>query len=156
METPDIRHSTYGSSSALLQQGDAGIAYLNKQAGIGDTVMAVRHHQLGGKPVQQLVFTQAQEHHQMANPPRRLVQVFIVDPSESVPLNDCLLHQGDIKMTDLTDQELFYEVDIKQLLDRHNEKRTKIVDKTVKERTEYLEPARIRDLRMQIVTVATF
>ena len=87
---------------------------------------------------------------------RRLVQVVIVDPNENVPLDDCLIYDGKPKLTDATDQELFFEVDIKTLLDAHNEKRTKIVDRKVKERTEYLEPAKIRDLRMVVVEIAKF
>ena len=30
------------------------------------------------------------------------------------------------------------------------------MDKAVKERTEYLEPARVRDLKMVVTTIATF
>jgi hypothetical protein len=32
----------------------------------------------------------------------------------------------------------------------------KIADKKVKDRTEYLEPAKVRDLKMTVVTVASF
>ena len=69
---------------------------------------------------------------------------------------DCVLYKGELQLTDLTDQELFYEIDIRALLQVHNERRATIVDKNIKERVEHLEPARIRDLRMQIVTVAQF
>jgi hypothetical protein len=87
---------------------------------------------------------------------RRLVQVFIADPNDNIPVDQCLLYSGEQKLTDLTDQELFFEIDIKSLLAAHNEKRVKIVDKTVKERTEYLEAARVRDLKMVVATLATF
>ena len=87
---------------------------------------------------------------------RRLVQVFIADPNENIPLADSLLYSGEQKLTDATDQELFFEIDIKDILAKHNEKRVKIVDKKIKERTEYLEPAKIRDLKMVVVNVATF
>ncbi len=93
---------------------------------------------------------------QMAAAPRRLVQVFIADTDENVPLDDCLIYSGEQKLTDLTDQELFFEIDIRTLLQAHNDKRTKLVNKAVKERTEYLEPARIRDLKMTVVVIATF
>lgn len=85
---------------------------------------------------------------------RRVVQVFIADPNENVPLDDCLLFKGEEKLTDATDQELFLELDIKNLLEKHNLKRTKVVDKKVKDRTEHLEPAKVRDLKMVVVTVA--
>ncbi len=87
---------------------------------------------------------------------RRLVQVFIADPDENVPLENSLIYSGEQKLTDLTDQELFFEIDIKVLLSAHNEKRTTIVNKKVKERTEYLEPVKVRDLKMVVVNVATF
>jgi len=87
---------------------------------------------------------------------RRLVQVFIADPHDSLPLEQSLLYSGEQKFTDATDQELFFEIDIKSILAEHNEKRSKIVNKSVKDRTEHLEPAKIRDLKMVVVTVATF
>ena len=87
---------------------------------------------------------------------RRLVQVFIADPDESVPLEQSMLYSGDQKLTDATDQELFFEIDMKSALEKHNAERIKLVNKKVKERTEYLEPAKIRDLKMVVVNVATF
>ena len=87
---------------------------------------------------------------------RRLVQVFVADPNENIPLDKCLLYKGDLKLTDCNDQELFFEIDIKTILDTHNKVRAATVNKAVKERTEYLEPARIRDLRMTVVEVAKF
>ena len=97
---------------------------------------------------------QEQEMNKMSN--RRLVKVIIVDPNENIPLNDCILYSGEEKLTDATDQELFFEIDIKRLLDEHNAKRTKFIDKKVKERSEYLEPAKIRDLKMVVVGIASF
>ena len=85
---------------------------------------------------------------------RRIVQVFVADPNENLSLEDCLLFKGEEKLTDATDQELFFELDIKELLEKHNINRIKIIDKKVKDRTEYLEPAKVRDLKMVVVTVA--
>lgn len=92
----------------------------------------------------------------MAKNTRRLVKVIIMDPNENIPLDKCILYSGEEKLTDLDDQELFFELDIKAMLATHNEERVKIADKKVKERVEYLEPARIRDLKMVVVTVAQF
>lgn len=89
-------------------------------------------------------------------PTRRLVQVFIADPDERVPLEQSMIYSGEQKLTDLTDQELFFEVGIKSLLGLHNAKRTQIIDKSVKDRSEYLEPAKIRDLKMVVTTIAQF
>ena len=87
---------------------------------------------------------------------RRLVRVMIVDPNENVPLDKCVLHMGVEKITDATDQELFFELDIKNILDTYNVDRTTFVDKTIKDRTAYLEPAKVRDLRMMVIAGATF
>src|ERR1700719_4310620 len=87
---------------------------------------------------------------------RRLVQVYIVDPDENVSVDQAMLYKGAKQFTDLTDQELFFEIDIKSILNQHNEKRVKLINKKVKERTEHLEPAKIRDLKMVVVTIAQF
>lgn len=86
----------------------------------------------------------------------RFVQVFIADPDESLPIENRLLYEGDQKVTDLTDQELFFEIDIKRILDAHNEFRVTQRNKKIKDRTENLEPTRIRDLKMVVVDIATF
>lgn len=87
---------------------------------------------------------------------RRLVRVFVSDPDPRVGLDDCILYRGSEHLTESTDQELYFELNIKELLDKHNEKRTKVVDDTVKDRTEYLKPVKIRDLRMVVVEIAVF
>lgn len=92
----------------------------------------------------------------VADPKRRLIKVIIVDPDDRVPLDKSVLYSGSEKLTDLTDQELFFEIDIKNVLDKHNADRIRIVDKTIKERQEYLEPVKVRELRMVVVTVASF
>ena len=90
---------------------------------------------------------------------RRIVQVFIADTTEDIPLENGLLHQGEPKFTDLTDEELFFEIGMKELLDAHNEIREKTLDKKATKksgRDVYLEPARIRDLKMVVVDIAVF
>lgn len=89
----------------------------------------------------------------------RIVKVFIADTNENIPLEQQLVYRGDEKLTDLTDQELYFELNMNDLLAKHNEKRRKIVDKKVAEksgRDVYLEPARIRDLNMVVVNIASF
>lgn len=87
---------------------------------------------------------------------RRLVQVYIADPDENVPLEKSLLYSGTQKLTDLTDQELFFDIDMRTILEAHNAYRITVVNRKVKERVENLEPVKIRDLRMVVVDVATF
>jgi hypothetical protein len=87
---------------------------------------------------------------------KRLVRVFVVDPDEAIDIDKSLLYDSKEKMTDLDDQELFFEIEIKELLAKHNEYRGTVIDKDVKERTEHLEPIRIRELKMTVVTLAEF
>lgn len=145
MEMPAMASSTYSSTS---HTGQALQQNLNQfQQGIRgqEDALIKRANQIIEKREAQPMTT-----------PRRLVQVFVADPDENVPLDDCLLYKGDLQVTDLTDQELFFEIDIKSVLDAHNAKRTLLVDKSVKERVQHLEPARIRDLKMTVVLVAQF
>ena len=86
----------------------------------------------------------------------RIVQVFIADVDDNVPVDKRVLYQGTPKVTDATDQELFFEISINELLKAHNDMRTKVINKKVKDRTEYLEPARIRDLKMIVTALASF
>lgn len=89
----------------------------------------------------------------------RVVKVFIADPNENVPLEKRMIYRGEEKTTDLTDQELFFEVPMQDLLGKHNEYRRSLVDRKQAEkfgRDILLEPVKIRDLRMVVVTVASF
>lgn len=95
----------------------------------------------------------------MPNPSRRFVQVFISDTNENVPLEKSMLFVGEQKLTDLNDQELFFEIPLAEKLKLHNEMRVKCIDKdpTKKSGKEvFLEPAKIRDLKMVVVTIAQF
>lgn len=89
----------------------------------------------------------------------RIVKVFIVDPNENLPLESRILHRGEEKLTDLTDQELFFEINIQPLLAKHNEGRVTTLDKkasTAMGKPVHLEAVRIRDLKMNVVEVAKF
>jgi hypothetical protein len=162
-ETPLIASSTYASNTVglgdfqgIMMQGTVQPDLHQLAVLAAQRDEAVRQYALA--PRRQTPSQSAQGAIIMPAPTtaRRLVQVFIADPDENVPLADCLLYSGEQKLTDLTDQELFFEVDIKSILEAHNDKRVTLVNKVVKERTEYLEPARIRDLKMTVVTIAQF
>lgn len=97
----------------------------------------------------------------MANnqPTRRIVQVFIADANENVPLESSVLFTGEQKLTDLTDTELFFEVPIAELLKAHNTKRITFTDREASKKAGkdiLLDPVKIRDLKMVVVTVAQF
>ena len=95
----------------------------------------------------------------MPEPTRRIIQVFIADPNPNVPLEESVLFKGDQKLTDLTDTELFFEVPISQRLAEHNAKRVKWLDKESTKRAGKdvtLDPVKIRELKMVVVTIAQF
>lgn len=172
-ETPTISNSNYASSTTPVAGMLVGNVIPQQAYGLGLAQQQFDHLQraqwdmgavAAGAPGQvqfntllrqQPVVTQEEEV-PMANQ-RRLVQVYIVDADESVPLTDAVIYRGDQQFTDLTDQELFFEIDLKGALAEHNVKRTQLRDKRVKgERIQNLEPARIRDLKMTVVNIATF
>lgn len=148
-ETPTISVSNYRNDSydgrKMLLGGAAFISNASRAQDI--EIPAQMHFHIKPQPTQQEIVPMSA---------RRIVQVYIADPSDAVPLADAILYTGEQKMTDLTDQELFFEIDIKSILEAHNAKRTKVIDKKIKDRTEYLEPAKVRDLKMVVVTVASF
>lgn len=90
---------------------------------------------------------------------RRIVQVFIVDTDTRVPLEKCLLYRGEQKITDATDEELFYEIEVKSLLDEHNLYRQGVIDEKATQRVGrdvYLSDIKIRNLTMTVVETAKF
>lgn len=155
-DTPTIASSAYASSVHDFTTDNTNW--------VGGNVIRSLIPTIGGQAFQneqnwEAPYQQAQEKQNMASQvlaTRRLIKIVIIDPNENIPLDQCVLYSGDEKLTDATDQELFFEIDIKQLLDAHNDKRVKVLDKKVKERSEFLEPAKIRDLKMVVVNIASF
>lgn len=144
----------YTGTGELLGQETGELQWLNaqemeqKRFGGGDVLMRQLFQQ--PKQPQQSIMAQYQ---------RRIVKVYVADPDLKLPAEQSLLYEGDEKLTELTDQELFFEVEIKDKLAKHNEARVKVVDKeqSAKFGKEiFLEPAKIRDLKMVVVNVATF
>jgi hypothetical protein len=83
----------------------------------------------------------------------------VVDADENIPLNKAVLIDKPEEFTDLDDQELFFNLDIKNVLDAHNEYRQTVIDKKAsknKDKDIMLEPIRIRDLKMAVLTIMDF
>jgi hypothetical protein len=91
----------------------------------------------------------------------RVVRIFLVDPDERIPAERRVLFRSDEMTTDATDQELFFDIPVNNLLREHNtttRATTKWEEKTadgVRERTG-LKEVRIRDLVMSVTTIAAF
>lgn len=154
-DMPSISASTYGASSNAVNMFAMGqlsqaTAAMQKQLEPIQSFKSEFNAQINH--LRQAI----EETTKMSIPQLRMVQVLIADNNENIPLEQRLLYKGEPKLTDATDQELFFELDVKSMLDVHNAARTKIVDKKVKERTEYLEPVKIRELKMVVVTIAQF
>lgn len=89
----------------------------------------------------------------------RLVRVFIVDADDNVPLNKRILKMSEEQLTDATDQELFMSLNLTPVLEEHNANRVKMLDKAASKaagKDIFLEPIRIRDLKMVVTSIAEF
>jgi hypothetical protein len=114
---------------------------------------------LRGMPRNRLMLDEAQSPPKSTFMTKRLVRVFLVDPNESVPLDSSMLYKSDEKLTDLTDQELFFEIPVQELLTKHNALRATLLDKAATKRSNkdvMLEPAKIRDLTMTVLVLETW
>lgn len=101
----------------------------------------------------------SQSHQNKTTMTKRIVRVYLADTDDNVPLAQSLLFSSEEKFTDLTDQELYFEIPIKEVLAKHNALRATIVNKKATERIGkeiFLDPVKIRDLKMTVVSIATF
>lgn len=112
----------------------------------------------------ELTFAAARKEDTMAiaqkEPKLRVVRVFLADTDVRVPVEKRMIYASDEMTTDATDEELFFSIAVKDLLDAHNKARAEVkweedTDTGTKERTG-LKPLRIRELSMQVTTVAQF
>lgn len=90
----------------------------------------------------------------------RVVRVFLVDPDDRVPVAKRVMHRSDEMTTDATDQELYFDIPVNELLKKHNAERAEIEweEKTTEgtKTRKGLKEARIRDLVMSVTTIAQF
>ena len=152
-DTPTIANFMYASSTIDPSQLVVGNAW--------SRVTGQIPAQFGNAQTFDQLFSQAKQeiNKTMATTNRRIVQVFIADPNENVPLEKSILYTGSQKLTDLTDTELFFEVPMAEILKSHNEMRVYCIDKEATKRAGkdiLLDPVKIRDLKMVVVTVASF
>lgn len=84
---------------------------------------------------------------------RRIVEIFISDPDQSVPLEDVVLYHAERFTTELSDSELFMKIDITALVDEHNKKRVLWPDKRFRESVVMLEEIKPRALKFTVINV---
>lgn len=147
-ETPQMQTASYNSTTNQIGYSDflAAAKPYNSAYNSTDEILE-KFNQITTKSIK--------EEKPMSD--RRIVQVFIVDPDEKLPLKNALLYQGEPHITDLTDNELFFEIPIKEKLEEHNEIRKKTEDKKAEgKEKKYLESIRIRDLKMTVIEIAAF
>jgi hypothetical protein len=153
MEMPSITASAYMSSA--IDQNKLFGGFMDRRMGQAQFDPLEQLKALGPQGVAKQI-PQLKETNMTT---ARIVKVFIADSNDNLPLEKRVLYSGEERLTDLTDQELFFDVPIAELLAKHNDTRKATVDKAQAEkfgRDIYLEPARIRDLKMVVVTVAQF
>lgn len=155
-EMPQMLTSTYASSAVdpALWVGAGALAGARPKQGHWD--MERLMHQLEQPKRQAQPAPQPKQEKKMG---ARIVKVFMADTDENIPLDKRVLYTGDEKLTDSTDQELFFEIPVQELLTKHNDYRLTLTDKKASAKAGkdvQLEPLRIRDLKMVVVTVAEF
>ena len=148
METPTISNVAYGNSTNTITD----FVHPTRADVVTRDFVPGLEPQILYQPWPELILKEEI----MSNTKRRLVKIFIADPDENVPVENCMLYSGEEILTEFTDQELFFEIPIKELLDSHNEMREKTEKETNKDKVEYLKKVRIRDLCMTVVTIAEF
>lgn len=90
---------------------------------------------------------------------KRYVQVFIVDPDDNVPIEQSVLYKSEPFFTDKTNRELWFDVEVKEILERHNKLRKSLIDKKASRKYGkdiHLEEARIKDLKMIVIEIVGF
>lgn len=151
-ELPSIQTSTYGSATTALNSPlTSGHSVLN-------SIWDANPEWATTNTINQIKKDFKTEE-KKPMPSRRLVKVIIVDPNESVPLDKAVLVNDPEMVTDLTDDEIFFDMDIKGILAAHNAYRITLVDKKAsrnKEKDVMLEPIRIRNLKMVVLNIADF
>lgn len=122
---------------------------------------AARRIVLGQQTLSEVVQQKAQQNQttQVMASTKRIVRVYLADVDDNIPLDKSVLFTGSEKLTDSTDQELYFEIPIMDLLTKHNAYRATVVDKKSSQRVGkdvFLEPVKIRDLKMTVVNIASF
>lgn len=84
----------------------------------------------------------------------RVVQQYLTDRNDNIPLEKRVLYKGNEFLTDLSDDELRYNVPVMDLLRAHNEYRVTVRDKAYKDKEVFLEEARPGELCLTTVTLA--
>jgi hypothetical protein len=165
LETPAIGSTIYGHALTQAQQYTQPWAQAlqplhAQQLEQEHQMVNFRNQMLKDQLRQSLELEKQKQEKPVADSGTRLVKVFVVDPDNSLKVDDRMIYRGEEQLTDKNDQELFFEIEMAKLLTSHNQIRETTRDKKVKPAADgtitYLEPARIRDLRMQVVVLAQF
>ena len=77
---------------------------------------------------------------------KRIVSVTISDKDPNVPVKDSVLHRETGRITDVSDDQIFMEVDTLGLLKVHNEKRAKMDN----DKGGKLKPIQVENLTREI------
>lgn len=93
----------------------------------------------------------------MANS-ERVVQIYVADLDQNLPLDKRLIWQSEPIFTDLTDNDLWFDmaVVITEKLGEHNKYRLTVRNKSIKDREQMLEEIRPRDLSVNFTNLAQF
>ena len=162
-ELPQMVAGAYTTSNwglneltSTMKDYSTGITPYNQQDHMAVN-MSLEQFLRSGNTASSIIEQPKKEKKKMAE--RRVVKVFIVDNNKNIPLDKAIVYQGAEKFTDATNEELFFEIPIREILEQHNDLRIKTIDKKSTRdagKDIYLEPIRIRDLKMVVTTIAEF
>lgn len=126
---------------------------------LGEAAEDLKKKVFGGEEVD-AEFDIDEEEEGMKKRQLRVVQIFIADRHPDVPLEKAVVYQSlEPFATDMTNQELYFTVDIMGLLAAHNAERVQWIDKNATKQaglSVYLEEIRISDLDMQVTAFTEF
>lgn len=83
----------------------------------------------------------------------RVVNIYIIDKSKEIPIKERLISALLAEVTDLADDEIKMSLDIPNILEEYNKRRTKIQDQVKSEQLGkeiFLGPATVKDLSIII------
>jgi hypothetical protein len=84
----------------------------------------------------------------------RIMEFYLIDLNESIPIEKSIIYHGERRVTDKTDEEIWIEIGVDEILKKYNEYRVTVVNKHLSEnsgRDVYLEPIEFRDVIRRVV-----
>lgn len=127
---------------------------------LAETAEDLKKEVFGGHEADFIAVDELEEEESMKKRQLRVVQIYIADRHPDVPLAKAIVYQSPEPFaTDMSNQELYFTINIMELLSVHNDERITWVDKEATKQAGkeiMLEEIRISDLDMQVTAFTEF